>query len=183
MNQWMMMAMMIGMANRNNPAETVQTVLGASNALGEGGRMAVGLMRQQQVDTERVVAKRKADDRVKAIGKELHDLAHAIKEHHQLQLDLVGFPALAEAVKVALPDHGPIGPAAAATTAPAAGATHPGTNSVPRPVLVAIPPPPAATTPPAVPPATPPGSTPPTGGGTGTSATPPVPAPPAPTPP
>jgi hypothetical protein len=120
MTEWMMMAMMIGMANRNNAAETVQTVIGASNVLGEGGRMAVGLMRQQQIDAERALARKASDDRVRAIGRELHQLVHDIQEHHELGVSLEKYPKLTGAVRLALPDHAPIArPAPIAAPAPA----------------------------------------------------------------
>jgi hypothetical protein len=139
MNQWMMMAMMFGMANRNNAADTVQTVLGASSALGEGGRMAVGLMRQQQVDLDRAIAKKKADDRVKLIGRELHTLSHVIKEQHRLELDLTNFPALEEAVKVAHPDHGPIRPTPEeGAPVPAAAPANNGAQAYNAPVLTPV---------------------------------------------
>lgn len=108
MNPMMMMAMAVAMSHRSNSSSTVQTVLGASDSLGQTGRLAIGMVRQRTEEQDRDLADRR-------VGKELLALLDAN------QVDpatLEKYPALK---RVALLG-GAVAAAPAANTAPHAHA-------------------------------------------------------------
>jgi hypothetical protein len=94
MDHMTMMAMMMAMTNPKSGMDTAQTVLGASDALGHGGRLAVGLMRQQNVEHERRTE-------LKRVGEEFLEI---VPDPSQLsQVDWSKRPGLARALELARP--------------------------------------------------------------------------------
>jgi hypothetical protein len=103
MNMMMMMAMAVAMSHRSNASSTVQTVLGASDSLGQTGRLAVGMIRQRSDEQERAAAD-------KRVGQELLALLTAAKIPVSA---LTEYPSLQ---RVATAAGAVIQPAPAATT-------------------------------------------------------------------
>lgn len=108
MNTMMMMAMAVAMSRRSNSSSTVQTILGASDSLGQSGRLAVGILRQRTDEQERAAADKK-------VGQELLALLDA----HKIPVEeLAKYPSLQRVATTA-------GVVVATTPTTAAGAMQP----------------------------------------------------------
>lgn len=117
MNPLIMMAMAMTMSNRSNAASTAQTVLGASDGLGQSGRLAVGLVRQRNDEQARYLETRET-------GQQLVEL---LREHKITTVDLTNYPALKKSIDAALPAGGTTSASAAhmhGAPAPTAAAAH-----------------------------------------------------------
>ncbi|MBC8073415.1 MAG: hypothetical protein IAG13_34160 [Deltaproteobacteria bacterium] len=91
----MMMAMAMGMSHRSNATSTVQTILGASDNLGQTGRLAVGMIRQRSDEQDRESSDRK-------LGKEVVALLDAHKLDPKV---LEPYPGLKRVAALASPTH------------------------------------------------------------------------------
>jgi hypothetical protein len=122
MNNMMMMAMAIGMSHKSNATSTVQTILGASDNLGQTGRLAVGMIRQRSDEQDREASDRR-------LGKEVLALLEANRLGPQV---LEKYPGLARVVALATPT-------AATTTKAAANVAPAHAHGTPAPAAASPP--------------------------------------------
>lgn len=94
MNEMLMVAMAAMATNPKNGAATAQTILGASDGVPQVGRMALGMMQQQNHEAQRV-------NDLRAVGRELLSL---VPDRADLpKIDFAKLPFLKRALELAEP--------------------------------------------------------------------------------